>query len=716
MITLLILVILFFLFSTLDFCLAREGWFLLDIKDFDQGMKLLDKLKESSPVVKVHIECYHNNTSSSLGKGNLLTKNEKVISYTDDLEVPLTTWVDKTSWPSFEGLALQDYHVIGIDIDPVIEPNDEKTEKAIESFRNKFVEQNCHKDNEIKTWLTCEIPGLEKEQSFFMQIKAKSESSKAFNIASYLTSSILCMSCPVRTVIRRKTKLLKLKVNKTYIFEPGKNSPLPPLPTYEKSLENDIVEQDPANEQKENPNEFILSPEKEKRSSINITEKKLLQEAIQEEQTKIDKQSIDEGTKNEEGKVMHNEKMILLSDDYGERTIMISPLMQTRRDKRYLVLPVEEREDNNQGNTSLSTALVPQNTQTTYLAKQIRDQIAKQKLLETAKILCNVLEEPVTCMRENVIQNNLVSLPRLQYISEYQNNYQYREEDHTQNNTFSRDGKKIFLPGRDYYDESLTMHESELNNLERRAQLESNDVQNHTSDINEPEHESHYHNNLEDSFYFNPRERSSSCASQSRYYDNQIKNKKVNNLLQYSTLSCPAQRTNYTLEDEGDKIFHENYADDDDELNPRTSSAMNSRIEMIKDNNIDKAERHLGQRPIYPIARASPTPHKRVHYDIENESRNMRFRSKSTEPRPYYGQKMESHDGSRKNNFRRHVHYADTSFDDSSSYGYYRRYQSPSPVPAHFRGHRSRAERYRRRTRSRELPAIGQQEEDEYNA
>lgn len=71
-----------------------------------------------------------------------------------------------------------------------------------------------------------------------------------------------------------------------------------------------------------------------------------------------------------------------------------------------------------------------------------------------------------------------------------------------------------------------------------------------------------------------------------RYYDNHIKNKKVNNLLQYSTLSCPAQRTNYTHEDEEDKIFHENYADDEDELYPRTSSAMNSRIEKIKDNNI----------------------------------------------------------------------------------------------------------------------------------
>ncbi len=61
------------------------------------------------------------------------------------------------------------------------------------------------------------------------------------------------------------------------------------------------------------------------------------------------------------------------------------------------------------------------------------------------------------------------------------------------------------------------MHESVLNNLERRAQLESNDVQDHTNDINEPEHESHYHNTLDDSFYFDPRERSCSRASQSRF-------------------------------------------------------------------------------------------------------------------------------------------------------------------------------------------------------
>ena len=41
-----------------------------------------------------------------------------------------------------------------------------------------------------------------------------------------------------------------------------------------------------------------------------------------------------------------------------------------------------------------------------------------------------------------------------------------------------------------------------------------------------------------------------------------------------------------------------------------------------------QVDRHSEQRPISPKISASSTPHKRVHYDIENESRYMRFRSK----------------------------------------------------------------------------------------
>ena len=63
---------------------------------------------------------------------------------------------------------------------------------------------------------------------------------------------------------------------------------------------------------------------------------------------------------------------------------------------------------------------------------------------------------------------------------------------------------------------------------------------------------------------------------------------------------------------------------------------------------------------------------------------------------------------------RRRVHYAaDVEQDDSSSYGYYRRYQSPSPVPVHYRQHRSRATG-KRSQKPRLLPKF--EEEEDYNA
>ena len=45
----------------------------------------------------------------------------------------------------------------------------------------------------------------------------------------------------------------------------------------------------------------------------------------------------------------------------------------------------------------------------------------------------------------------------------------------------------VLTSGRDYYDESLTMHKSVLNNLERGAQFESYNDHDHNNDNNEPE-------------------------------------------------------------------------------------------------------------------------------------------------------------------------------------------------------------------------------------
>ena len=95
----------------------------------------------------------------------------------------------------------------------------------------------------------------------------------------------------------------------------------------------------------------------------------------------------------------------------------MSPLLQTSRDKRFLIIPVPSSEEIIENQTDDVTAVVAaSDNQTALLARQIRDkvsrafeglelrikniQIAKKKLLQTAKILCNVLEEPVkTYMR-----------------------------------------------------------------------------------------------------------------------------------------------------------------------------------------------------------------------------------------------------------------------------------------------------------------------------
>lgn len=66
---------------------------------------------------------------------------------------------------------------------------------------------------------------------------------------------------------------------------------------------------------------------------------------------------------------------------------------------------------------------------------------------------------------------------------------------------------------------------------------------------------------------------------------------------------------------------------------------------------------------------------------------------------------------------RRRVHYASDvdKEDESSSYGYFRRYQSPSPVPVHYRHHRSRAND-KSGHKPRKLPKFEEYDEEEYNA
>ena len=73
-----------------------------------------------------------------------------MVTYKDHMDLPMSHWTDETDWPDIDILAEDGTLIIGISLEKEVKPKDEKTRKALESFRNKFVEQNCHKDEQIR--------------------------------------------------------------------------------------------------------------------------------------------------------------------------------------------------------------------------------------------------------------------------------------------------------------------------------------------------------------------------------------------------------------------------------------------------------------------------------------------------------------------------------------------------------------------------------------
>ena len=66
------------------------------------------------------------------------------------MDFPLTSWSDLSEWPHLETLANQGASIIGVNMQSKVEPGDLETREAFEAFKNKFVQQNCHRDVEIR--------------------------------------------------------------------------------------------------------------------------------------------------------------------------------------------------------------------------------------------------------------------------------------------------------------------------------------------------------------------------------------------------------------------------------------------------------------------------------------------------------------------------------------------------------------------------------------
>ena len=168
---------------------------------------------------------------------DLFARKEKIVTYKDSLQFPMTGWRDVTDWPPLDSLASQGFTIIGVSLEKVVEAADKETRAAFDKFRNEFVQQNCHRDVEIRTWDTLDIPDMGHNQSIFISTFTKNQTPFMLSMGCFLALGAACLSCPLRTYLRSKTKLYTVKVKKIYYYDPKKPSPVPSVQTGAVSVE-----------------------------------------------------------------------------------------------------------------------------------------------------------------------------------------------------------------------------------------------------------------------------------------------------------------------------------------------------------------------------------------------------------------------------------------------------------------------------------------------
>ena len=78
-----------------------------------------------------------------------------------------------------------------------------------------------------RTWDTWDIPDMGENQSVFISTRARHQTPVIVNIGCFLALAATCLSCPLKTYLKKKTKLFTVKVRKLYYYDPKKPMPVP---------------------------------------------------------------------------------------------------------------------------------------------------------------------------------------------------------------------------------------------------------------------------------------------------------------------------------------------------------------------------------------------------------------------------------------------------------------------------------------------------------
>jgi len=198
-------------------CCSREGGYFRHQKTMNECIQYMNNMKDTPPIHRVEIECYHYKTTHHRSKGRTRTSRRKVTTYREWRNFVYDRWVDESDYPNLPAISL-DTPIVAVESTTSVSPGDIFTQAQFDNFRTNFVEQNRYRDRYINQTTRTIVPGHE------ATVTAKSEKENEvpwwLNCGLFYFLAVLFCSCPLRVLFRSRSKRHSFEIKKRYYLEP----------------------------------------------------------------------------------------------------------------------------------------------------------------------------------------------------------------------------------------------------------------------------------------------------------------------------------------------------------------------------------------------------------------------------------------------------------------------------------------------------------------
>lgn len=208
----------FALSSCIEMCCSREGGYFRHQKTMNECIQYMNNMKETPPIHRVEIECYHYRTTHHRVKGKTRTRRRKVTTYREWRNFVYDRWVDESDYPNLPAISMET-PVVAVESTTMVSPGDLFTQAQFDNFRTNFVEQNRYRDRYINETTSTIVPGHE------ASVTAKSEKENEvpwwLNCGLFYFLAVIFCSCPLRVLFRSRSKRHEFEIKKLYFLDPA---------------------------------------------------------------------------------------------------------------------------------------------------------------------------------------------------------------------------------------------------------------------------------------------------------------------------------------------------------------------------------------------------------------------------------------------------------------------------------------------------------------